>query len=220
MRLLFLIIFLIVSVAGLYYSRGHQFGGSQEMKGALEKQTAIKPKRNREEVAPPSNTPVYTFFETLNDPTMTRYVDLNGKMLPVSLPAETTPSVNIAPPKIKASSLMPSIEAIGKPALISKPKIIQRQEIKVASTSKTENQPSYAVQVSSFREMARADALKSRLQKNGFDAFFMRVELGEQGSTWYRVFLGRYGDELKAQEAANLAKSQFKLNAVVVSKTN
>ena len=54
------------------------------------------------------------------------------------------------------------------------------------------------------------------LQKKGFDAFLMETVLAEPGGTWHRVFLGRYADEQKAQEAARLAKSQYKLNAVVV----
>ena len=37
---------------------------------------------------------------------------------------------------------------------------------------------------------------------------------------WHRVFMGRYADEQQAQDVANLARSDFKLNAVVVSKTN
>lgn len=219
MRLLFLIFLLTASAGGLYFSRGHLFDGPQKMQVALEKQTAIKPKRNREEVVPSSNAPVYTFFETLNDPTMTRYVDLKGQMLPVSLPVETIPTNNTSPENT-ASSLIPAIETIDKPAPVIKLKKIETQESIVASIPVKTSQTSYAVQVSSFRQIERANALKSRLQKKGFDAFFMRVELGERGSTWYRVFLGRYGDEIKAQEAANLAKSQFKLNAVVVSKTN
>ena len=59
-----------------------------------------------------------------------------------------------------------------------------------------------------------------RLQENGFDAFLMQTELADHGGTWHRVFLGRYVDEKKAQEAASLARNDYKLNAVVVRKTN
>ena len=74
--------------------------------------------------------------------------------------------------------------------------------------------------MSSFRDEARAGALKMRLQENGFDAFLMQTELADHGGTWHRVFLGRYVDEKKAQEAASLARNDYKLNAVVVRKTN
>ena len=47
------------------------------------------------------------------------------------------------------------------------------------------------------------------LQENGFDAFLMQTELVDHGGTWHRVFLGRYVDEQKAQEAAHLARSEY-----------
>ena len=74
--------------------------------------------------------------------------------------------------------------------------------------------------MSSFRDAGRAGALKMRLQEKGFDAFLMQAELANHAGTWHRVFLGRYADEEKAQEAARLARSEYKLNAVVVRKTN
>ena len=54
---------------------------------------------------------------------------------------------------------------------------------------------------------------KVHLQKNGFDAFLRQAELA--GQEWYRVFIGRYVDEQKAQKAASLAKSKFNLDAKV-----
>ena len=57
-----------------------------------------------------------------------------------------------------------------------------------------------------------------RLQKNGFDAFLMQIKIANED--WYRVFLGRYAEEQKAQEAANLVKNKYKLSAVVVRNTN
>jgi len=88
------------------------------------------------------------------------------------------------------------------------------------STNEIEGRPRYAVQVSSFRNVESAGALKRRLQEKGFDAFLMQAELADHGGTWHRVFLGRYADEETAQEAARMAKSQYNLNAVVVRKTN
>ncbi len=200
MRFFLVIIFFVAS--GIHFSGGIE--GFLEKQAPAKKISAVKPKFMRDKVAKAaSDEPVYTFFETLNDTTLTRYVKLDGKVSPlppVKEPAKvvTTPT----PPAVKTKEL----EARVKP------------EVKQDQNARTERRPRYAVQVSSFRDAARAGALKLRLQKKGFDAFLMQAELADNGGTWHRVFLGKYADEEKAQEAARLAQSQYKLSAVVVRK--
>jgi cell division protein FtsN len=196
----------MASAAGLYFS-----GVISEFQGeAPKKLRAVKPEFVREE-APVVHKPDYTFFKTLNDLTMTQYVDLKGRLMPAALSPE---KITVAPAKIKAIPSTLPVEKTEKsePAVEPEKKQDPKPEI--------EKQPGYAVQVSSFRDEARAGALKMRLQENGFDAFLMQTELADHGGTWHRVFLGRYVDEKKAQEAASLARNDYKLNAVVVRKTN
>lgn len=202
MRLLFVIILVMASAAGLHFS-----GVISEFQGeAPKKLRAVKPEFVREE-APVVHKPDYTFFKTLNDLTMTQYVDLKGRLMPAAIPPE---KIIAAPAKIKV-----------EPAPVAK---ITKLEPAVKSDKKPEpetaKQPGYTVQVSSFRDEARASALKSRLRENGFDAFLRHTELADHGGTWHRVFLGNYVDEQKAQEAASLARNDYKLNAVVVRNTN
>jgi len=201
-------IFLVASAVGLHFSGG--IDGFLEKKAPAKKIRAVKPKFIRDKVAPvASDKPVYTFFETLNDTTMTQYVGLNGELLPLSpertviVPAKSTATISPVEKQVKS-------EPLAEP------------EIKLDRNIRTENEgrPRYAVQVSSFRDAGRAGALKMRLQEKGFDAFLMQAELANHAGTWHRVFLGRYADEEKAQEAARLARSEYKLNAVVVRKTN
>ena len=208
MRLLLVMIFLVASAVGLHFSGG--IDGFLEKKVPAKKIRAVKPKFIRDKVAPvASDKPVYTFFETLNDTTMTQYVGLNGELLPLSpertviVPAKSTATISPVEKQVKS-------EPLAEP------------EIKLDRNIRTENEgrPRYAVQVSSFRDAGRAGALKMRLQEKGFDAFLMQAELANHAGTWHRVFLGRYADEEKAQEAARLARSEYKLNAVVVRKTN
>ena len=157
-----------------------------------------------------SDKPVYTFFETLSDPTMTRYVGLNGKLLPTVLPTAKP----VVPAKIVITPLTPPVEKQVKSEPLAKPETKHEQ----ISTNEIEGRPRFAVQVSSFRDAGRASAEKMRLQEKGFDAFLMEAELADNGGTWHRVFLGSYADEEKAQEAARMARSQYELNAVVVRK--
>ena len=214
MRLSLVIIFVMASGAGLHFSG--IIDELQENFFSPEKMRAVKPESIRNKVKEPvSSKPVYTFFATLNDSSMTQYVDLQGRLMPDPLSSE---KVILAPEKIASTSLTPPVEKITK--LESAVKAESRQDLKSAASVIPEimARPRYAVQVSSFRDEGRAGALKSRLQKNGFDAFLMQTELA--GQAWHRVFLGRYAEEQKAQEAANLVKNKYKLNAVVVRNTN
>lgn len=213
MRFFLVIVFVVASGAGLHYS------GIINKFRVTEKVRAVKPESIRNKIKKPkTNQPVYTFFETLDDPTMTQYVDLKGGMMSTALPPEKR---KVVPAKIKVTPV--SIQPVEKTAKLE-PAI--KHESKQNSKSETVIIPAvktlarYAVQVSSFRDEARAGALKMRLQKKGFDAFLMKTELENGGGTWHRVFLGRYSEEQKAQEAAKLVKNKYKLNAVVVRNTN
>lgn len=205
MRILFVIIFVMASAAGLHFS-----GVIDELFEAPEKLRAVKPAFVREKiedpVVPKSD---YTFFKTLNDLTMTQYVDLKGRLMPVAIPPEATTA---APAKTKVEPSPVAKTEKSEPVVEPEKKQDPKPEIV--------KQPGYAVQVSSFRDEARAGVLKMRLQEKGFDAFLMQTELADHGGTWHRVFLGRYVDEKEAQEAASLARSDYKLNAVVVRNTN
>ena len=213
MRLLLVMIFLVASAVGLHFSGINLLGGFQKKGASVKKIRAVKPKFIRDKASQvTSDEPVYTFFETLNDPTMTRYVGLNGKLLPAVLPLEKTAGVAA---NSTAKPLIHSVEKQVKTEPLAKPEIKHDRNIR----TEIEGRPRYAVQVSSFRDAGRAGALKMRLQEKGFDAFLMQAELADHAGTWHRVFLGRYADEKKAQEAARMVRSQYKLNAVVVRKT-
>ncbi len=214
MRLLFIVILGVASTAGLYFP-----GIISELQKNAEspkKIRAVKPefisKKTEEPVTPKLG---YTFFKTLNDPTMSQYVDLKGRVMSVVLSPEKSA---VVPAKIKAST--PSEEETAKLELVAKPKIKQNLKSTTSVIPEIKESSRYVVQVSSFRDEARAGALKTHLWKNGFDAFLTQTELVDHGGTWYRVFLGRYVDGQKAQEAAHLARSEYHLNAVVVRKTN
>jgi cell division septation protein DedD len=215
MRLFLVIIFVVASGAGLHFSGII----SKYQESTTEKVRAVKPESIRNKVKEPEPVkPAYTFFETLDDPTMTQYVDLKGGLMETALPpqkAKVVPAkIKVTPASIppveKNAKLEPDIKSDNKPNLENEASVIP--EVKAS--------PGYAVQVSSFRDVKRAGALKKRLQKNGFDAFLAQTELANNGGTWHRVFLGRYLDELKAQEAASLVRDKYKLNAVVVRNTN
>ncbi len=214
MRLLFVLILGMASAAGLHFSG--IISEFQENAVSPKKLRAVKPEFIRKKVEEPVSSKLdYTFFKTLNDPTMTQYVDLNGRLMPTVLSPEKSAVVSA---KIKAST--PPAEKTAKFEPVAKPEIKQNPKSTTSVIPEIKEPLRYAVQVSSFRDEARAGALKMHLQENGFDAFLMQTELVDHGGTWHRVFLGMYVDEQKAQEAAHLARSEYQLDAVVVRKTN
>ncbi|MBC8284564.1 MAG: SPOR domain-containing protein [Nitrospinae bacterium] len=208
MRLIYLAVLILVSTSIFYFKDGlwsDFFGGWGEQSPIAKKISAVKPKSliNKAEALKPVS-PQFTFFETLSDKTLTKYVGLQGEMLPVSLPAK--PILNIQEKRPVRTVIEPKVKAKVE-------ETVQKEKKPEPSLSK------FAVQVSSFRDEKRAGALKIDLQKKGFDAFLMEAELPNHGGKWFRVFLGRYSDEDRARKDAERARQEHKLNAVVVRKT-
>ena len=207
MRLIYLI-FLILTTSSIFYFKDRLrldfFGVWKKEAPVSKKVSAVKPKsliNKLEDLKPVS--PQFTFFETLEDKTMTKYVGLHGEVLPFPLPIQ---SINH---KEKKSVEMP---------------IKSSAKAQVKENIQVENKPqssvsTFAVQVSSFRDEKKAGILKTDLQIKGFDAFLMEAELPNHGGKWYRVFLGRYNDEDLARKDAELARQKHKLNSVIVRKT-
>ena len=142
-------------------------------------------------------------FETLKDKTMTKYVGLDGKVLPITLPTQSLPFK-------KKESVETPIKRSVKPQVKENIQLENKFQPSVST---------FAVQVSSFRDEKKASILKTDLQIKGFDAFLMEAELPNHGGKWYRVFLGRYSNEDLARKDAEVARKEHKLNSVIVRKT-
>ena len=205
MRLIYLI-FLILTTSSIFYFKdrlGLDFFGKWEKQSPVTKKVSVvKPKSlvNKSEDLKPVS-PQFTFFETLEDKTMTKYVGLHGEVLPFSLPAKPIKGKESVKTTIK-SSLKAQVEENIR---------IEKKPQPLVST--------LALQGSSFRDERKAAILKTDLQKKGFDAFLMEAELPNHGGKWYRVFLGRYRDEDLARKDAERARQEHKLKSVIVRKT-
>ena len=203
MKLSLIMMFLMASGVGLHFSGIINF--FEENVSSHKKMIAVKPESIRNQVKEPTPPKtVYTFFDTLNDSTMTQYVDLEGKLIP---PVRSTRKLlSVSTKTLTTSPLITKTARLEHTA-----KLESSQKSKSAAIVTPEYR--YVVQVGSFRDEARAGALKNLLHKNGFDAFLRQAELADQ--EWYRVFIGKYVDEQKAHKAASLAKSKFDLDAKV-----
>ena len=201
MRFLYFTIFILICSSIVYFNDGllPGFFSGGKISSVIKKVSAVKPKSivNKSEALGPVSHQ-FTFFETLEDKTMTKYVGLNGEMLPVSLPERSV---------------------LSHSKIVEPAKLEIKENIKAIKEKKPPMQPRFAVQVSSFRDVKMASALKMKLQKNGFDAYLMEIELPNDGGKWHRVFLGQYVNEALARKAAERARQEYKLNAAVIKKT-
>ena len=207
MSLIYLV-FLILTTSSIFYfkdSLGLDFFGLWKKKVPVSKKVSVvKPKfliNKSEDLKPVA--PQFTFFETLKDKTMTKYVGLDGKVLPITLP---TRSLQFK----KKESVETPIKRSVKPQVKENIQLENKFQPSVSTI---------AVQVSSFRDEKKASILKTDLQIKGFDAFLMEAELPNHGGKWYRVFLGRYSNEDLARKDAEVARKEHKLNSVIVRKT-
>ena len=199
MRLSLIMMFVMTSGVGLYFSGIINF--FEENLSSPKKMIAVKPESIRNQVKEPTpRKTVYTFFDTLNDSTMTQYVDLKGKLIPPVRSTKKAPSVST-----KTLTTLPLVKKTAR--LEHTAKLVEIVPPKINAEYR------YVVQVGSFREEARAGALKELLHKNGFEAFLRQTNLADQ--EWHRVFIGQYVDEQKANKAASLVRTKFNLDAKV-----
>jgi hypothetical protein len=202
MRFLYFTIFILTCSSVVYFNDvflpGFFSGG--ENSSVVKKVSVVKPKSivNKSEALGPVSHQ-FTFFETLEDKTMTKYVGLHGEMLPVSLPERPV--------------------ALSHSKIVETAQLKPKEKVKAIEGKQLPMLPRFAVQVSSFRDVKMASALKMKLQKKGFDAYLMEIELPNDGGKWHRVFLGQYVDEALARKAAERARQEYKLNAAVIKKT-
>ena len=93
MRFSLIIVFVMTSGIGLYFSGIINF--FEKNLSSPKKMIAVKPESIRNQVKEPTpRKTVYTFFDTLNDSTMTQYVDLEGKLIPPVRSTKKAPSVS------------------------------------------------------------------------------------------------------------------------------
>lgn len=86
----------------------------------------------------------------------------------------------------------------------------------VASTD-TGNQVMYAIQLYSFRDQTRADAMISKLKEAGVSAYVQMSDLGDKG-VWYRVRTGSFDSQDRAQTMLGELRKEHKDSIVVKEK--
>jgi len=165
----------------------------------------VKPKRvrsgNTVKAVDSSSVLDYTFFKTLTSSNANNFPGLIKTNTPKITTTRVPSSKNIVPKKSNHKTIV-----------VQKTPIIQSN--KPLESLQVEPTLDYMVQVSSFRDMSRAEIMKNRLISNGYPAFLLRVDIPDKG-VWYRVYLGKFTKREEAVLAAESAKTKNQLTAVV-----
>ena len=214
---------------------------SEDQVQVAKKDRAVKPesffKRVKDVMPAPVRKYDYTFFETLEDVDLERYVDLDGKVKVMKKTVHSwvdevekvihEPHILLAAYKEpdegsdKSSSYDDIINKLDdlmkeEPKKKAAPSVAPASSAKRAVAPATVSSKPYRIQVSSFRKLSHARALESKLQQQGYSAFVVSVEISKTKGRWYRVFLGKYQTEASARAAAQKAQHLHKLKTLVL----
>lgn len=162
-----------------------------------------------------------TFFETLNDPSLNKFVGMNGKVR--RLPRTEAEPVS-AIPRLKAKPHPPQKKRVNeiKPEVAKKivsnpapPPALDHTLEPLQVRVQQEIKGTFSVQVGSFNTIDAAIHLQRRLRHKGYPTFILTANVPGKRSLWYRVYLGRFASPRIAEMAARRVRNEEKLVNVI-----
>jgi hypothetical protein len=205
------IVFILV-VVGLFFSSTIAFDFFSDKEIVfLKKIISSKPKNMKDKqalVESGISTPEdFTFFDTLEDPAMKKYLGLNGSI--VSLKDENYYKSNDLNPRVNGSPASKVTQQVSGNIPISGARKIKGQNQTEQSTQ------GFVVQVGSFQEFQRADDLKNKLINSDYSVFIASILEEEIGQTLHRVYVGTFLKKIDAEKAAVELKESEKIESLV-----
>ena len=205
-------IIFILAVVGLFFSSTISFNFFSDKKNIfLKKIISSKPKNMKDKqalVESGISTPEdFTFFDTLDDPAMKKYLALNGSI--VSLKDENYYKSNDLTPRVNGSPASKVTQPVSGNFSISGARKLKGQNQSEPSTS------GFVLQVGSFQEFQRADDLKNKLIKSDYSVFISSTWVEEKRKALHRVFVGTFLKKIDAEKAAVEIKESEKIESLV-----
>ena len=206
-----LIIF-ILAVVGLFFSSTISFDFFSDKENIfLKKIISSKPKNMKDKqalVESGISTPEdFTFFDTLDDPAMKKYLALNGTI--VSLKDENYYKSNDLIPRVNGSPASKVTQPVSGNVSISSARKRKSQKKTEPSTA------GYVLQVGSFQEFQRAGYLKNKLINSDYPVFISSTWVEEKGQALHRVFVGTFLKKINAEKAAIEIKESEKIESLI-----
>jgi len=202
----------ILAVAGLFFSSTKSFNFFSDKENiSLIKIISSKPKNIKDKqvlVESGKSTPEeFTFFNTLDDPAMKKYLALNGNI--VSLKDENYYKSNDLTPRVNGSPASKVTQPVSGNFSISGARKLKGQNQSEPSTS------GFVLQVGSFQEFQRADDLKNKLINSGYSVFISSTWVEENRKALHRVYVGTFLKKKDAEKAAVEIKESEKIESLV-----
>ncbi len=191
----------------------------------VKKRSPVKPDNlgvprsaSEKEAVPERET--YTFFETLNDSSMTKIAGLEGGILS-TLEKADPPAVRHSEPRrvVKVSSpVRTEAPVVAQASERTQPALAANRKVPESTVREARPEdPLYAVQVSSFKDSLRARVLEDKLKEMGYEAFQLAAGSASEGNVRHRVYLGKYNDRKSADNAARKVRMQEALGGMVIT---
>ena len=190
---------LVLVATGLFFSsvKALKFFSEKE-NSSFKKMISLKPKDMKDKQAlvelGASSPDDFTFFDVLDDPEMKKYIGLDGNV--VAIKEEDFYKLNDLTPKVDGS-------------ITRVTKKLEGQKLVDPSTS------GFVLQVGSFQEAKKADALKNKLTNSNYPVFIVSTLVKEKGYTLHRVFVGRFLRKTEAEKVAVRIKESEKIEPLV-----
>jgi len=205
-------IIFILAVVGLFFSSTISFNFFSDKENIfLKKIISSKPKNMKDKqalVESGISTPEdFTFFDTLDDPAMKKYLALNGSI--VSLKDENFYKSNDLIPRLNGSPASKVTRPVSGNISISGARKLTGQKQIEPSTA------GFVLQVGSFQEFQRADNLKNKLINSDYSVFIASILEEEMGQTLHRVYVGTFLKKIDAEKAAVEIKESEKIETLV-----
>ena len=204
------LLILIVCIVGAIVVKGIAIY-SDKVRVPPKKQIASKPKnfnKTYKSVEPQELIKdEYTFFSTLHDPSMQKFVGLEGVVVKKNeaagdkLMALDINKANSRDVKLNDLIVKHNIQAINKNL----------------ETGKINNKltPGFSLQVGSFKKVELAEFLETNLKNKGYPVYVESVLINEIGQVWYRVFVGRFSTKIEAEKIGIKVKEVEGLASVI-----
>ena len=208
------LLILVLVVVGLFFSsvKVLKFFSEKE-NSSFKKMISLKPKDMKDKQAlvelGASSPDDFTFFDVLDDPEMKKYIGLNGSV--VAIKKEDYYKPNDLTPKVDGSLVPQVIQSVSKNVITPGTKNREGQKLVDPSTS------GFVLQVGSFQEVQKADALKNKLINSNYPVFIVSTFVKEKGYTLHRVFVGRFLRKTEAEKVAVRIKESEKIEPLVRS---
>ena len=205
------IVFILV-VVGLFFSSTIAFDFFSDKEIVfLKKIISSKPKNMKDKQAlvelGASSLDDFTFFDILGDPAMKKYIDLNGSV--VAMKEKDHYKSNDLTLKVDGGLSPQLAQAVSKNAMTTDTKNLDGQkEVDTLASG-------FVLQVGSFQEFQKADALKNKLINGNYPVFIVSTLVKEKGYTLHRVFVGKFLKKTEAEKIAVRIKESEKVEPLI-----